>query len=142
MNFTDRTIKNTLAAALLSFISLITPASAQEKGNKVIHINAQEARVLLGEESDIQVLDVRTRPEFDNGHISGAKQINYLSTSFSENLSALDKQAPYIVHCKSGNRSSKAVEIMQREGFTNIYHLDGGYKAWKALPNQNESHTD
>jgi len=107
---------------------LATPPKA------VTHLTADEAKVLLKKRSDIQVLDVRTKGEFKRGHIDGAIQNNYFSLKFKKRLRLLDRNTPYLVHCKSGHRSGRAVKIMQHEGFTAIYHLDGGYDAWKKLP--------
>ena len=80
------------------------------------------------------VLDVRTKGEYKRGHIEGAIRNNYFSTKFKKRLRALDKTTTYIVHCKSGHRSRRVVKTMRKEGFQNIYHMDGGYDAWKKLP--------
>ena len=138
MNFISRTSKTGLIAALISASSWSVSVSANESSGKVIHVDANEARVLLSEWPEIQVIDARTRPEFLQAQIPGAQQINYLGVNFTDNLSALDRNTPYLVYCKSGNRSSKAVKIMQQEGFTNIYHLDGGFDEWRETSRDSE----
>jgi rhodanese-related sulfurtransferase len=52
-----------------------------------------------------------------------------------------DKSAPILVYCRSGRMSEAAVKQMQDLGYTNIYHLNGGMKAWdsQGLPIKNKS---
>ncbi len=76
------------------------------------------------------LLDVRTASEFEEGHIAGAQNIDFLQDSFKSNTDQLDKDKPVYVYCKSGGRSAKAVEVLREQGFTKIYELDGGYTAW------------
>jgi len=42
----------------------------------------------------------------------------------------LDKDAPYLITCGSGGRSTKALTTLEELGFTNVTHLDGGMKDW------------
>ena len=130
-----------LAYILAIFILALTSfgvSFAHENGHEVVspvkYVSASEAQDLLIANPEIQVLDVRTKGEFNRAHIEGAIRINYFSTKFKKKLRALDKNTPYLVHCKSGHRSNRAVKTMQKLGFTNIVHLDGGYDAWKKLP--------
>ena len=101
--------------------------------NPVIYVEASKAQTLLKDNPAIQVLDVRTSGEFNRGHIDGAIRVNYFSLTFKKKLRALDTSKTYLVHCKSGHRSEGAVKVMEKLGFTNIIHLDGGYDAWKKL---------
>ncbi|MBW3517872.1 rhodanese-like domain-containing protein [Flavobacterium sp. NKUCC04_CG] len=78
------------------------------------------------------MLDVRTAAEFKEGHIEGAKNIDFLQDDFEANTAQLDKNQPIYVYCKSGGRSAKAIEKLRKQGFTNLYELEGGYGAWKA----------
>lgn len=123
----------------LGFAVLLSPFTSwadetAQKAVSVIHVDAQQARDLLQQNPKFVVLDVRTKGEYIKGHIEGAVRNNYFSTKFKKRLRALDKSAAYIVHCKSGHRSKRVVKIMKKEGFQNIYHMDGGYGAWKKLP--------
>ncbi len=105
--------------------------SEAEEGH-VQHVTALDAQGVIADEPDIVVLDVRTAKEYKAGHIAGGKNIDFYAADFENRLSALDKAAPYLLHCKSGGRSSKALKLMERLGFKNIYHLEGGFDAWKA----------
>lgn len=128
-------IKILLGAAIL-LAAALTPvlAFAGETPDGITYVDAAQARHLLAQNDNLIVLDVRTKGEYKRGHIEGAVRNNYFSTKFKKRLRALDKAQPYLVHCKSGHRSKRVVKIMRKEGFQNIYHLDGGYDAWKKLP--------
>jgi len=45
-------------------------------------------------------------------------------------LGELDRNVPMVVHCKSGKRSEKAIELLRGAGFTRLANLDGGILAW------------
>ena len=78
----------------------------------------------------VQLLDVRKLDEFTEGHISGALNIDVLTTSFLSNaLSKLDKKRPCAVYCRSGKRSAMAAALLAKEGFT-VTNLLGGIIAW------------
>ena len=64
------------------------------------------------------VIDVRTAEEFSAGHLDGALNFDVQSSNFVEQVSALDPAADYVVYCRSGNRSTAAIESMQALGFT------------------------
>lgn len=93
-------------------------------------VSAKEAANLIEENSDIIILDVRTPLEFRVSHIENAININYYSFSFKEQLEKLDPTKTYLLHCQRGVRSGKTIPIMQESGFTKIYHLNKGFKAW------------
>lgn len=90
------------------------------------------AQTLLEEKEPPQVIDIRTKKEFDEGHIKGAKQIDFFGTNFEKELDKLDKKKRYIMHCKSGGRSGKSLSIWKKLGFKQVYHLNTGFDGWKA----------
>ena len=81
-------------------------------------------------ESGVVTLDVRTPGEFAEGHIEGARLIDFQSGNFENEIATLDKNATYAVYCRSGNRSGQAVKVMQDAGFTNVFNLNGGVIDW------------
>ena len=76
------------------------------------------------------ILDVRTPDEFTAGHIPGAVNIDYYETSFRSDLDALDKNVPYALYCRSGNRSGDTLATMSDLGFTDVSELGGGIITW------------
>ena len=81
-------------------------------------------------EAGVITLDVRTPIEFAEGHIEGARLIDFQSGNFENEIAALDKNATYAVYCRSGNRSGQAVKVMQDAGFTNVFNMNGGVIDW------------
>jgi rhodanese-related sulfurtransferase len=103
---------------------------AQEQPPAVEHVSATEAQKLVADK-EVRVLDVRTPAEFAAGHIAGAVNVDFRAPDFEEKIAKLDKTPRYVVHCSSGNRSEKALPLLQKHGFQSIYHLDGGFIAWE-----------
>jgi rhodanese-related sulfurtransferase len=92
----------------------------------------------LSQMDGVQLVDVRTPEEFEEGHIKGFQNIDFMSDTFQEDIEKLDKTKPVIVYCKSGNRSGKSCEIMKEKGFVKIYDLEGGIEKWKYEGNEVE----
>lgn len=124
--------------AVAAALGLALPASSAEESPAlkpvVRHATPAEAAKLLAT-NQVLVLDIRTAREFAAGHIAGATNINYLSGDFSNRLAQLDRSKSYLLHCASGGRSTNALPKLARLGFTNVIHLDGGFKAWQATGN-------
>ena len=80
----------------------------------------------------VVTLDVRTAEEFASGHLPGAINIDVESSDFVDRVAELDRQTPYAIYCRSGNRSKVAMDLMAGQGFTDLAHLDGGIVDWTA----------
>ena len=80
------------------------------------------------------ILDVRTIDEFDEKHIPNSKLLDINSPSnFLDGIKLMDKNRPYFIYCRSGNRSSRACDIMSSIGFPETYNLIGGILDWKGI---------
>ena len=112
------------------FVSLAFQANAQESKHEVLDKATFKSSI---ENNTVALVDVRTASEFEAGHIDNAKNIDFLDTAtFNSKLQTLDKSKPVYIYCRSGNRSSKAAEVMKDSGFTTIYELEGGYFNWNS----------
>ena len=92
---------------------------------------AEAAAVLDEAPADLVVLDIRTPEEFAESHLAGAVNIDFYAADFRQQIEALDRDAPYVLYCRSGNRSSQARQLMADLGFTNVVDVDGGIVAWQ-----------
>lgn len=82
-------------------------------------------------DKNVQLIDVRTAAEYQEGHIDDAINFDILKReSFEKQLAALDKNQPVYIYCKKGGRSSRAAELMKEMGFTQLYDYSGGYGDW------------
>ena len=87
-------------------------------------ISAEEAHEIMASQ-EVVVVDVRTREEYDGGHIENAVLVPNESIG-SETPEALpDKDATLLVYCRSGRRSKDAAEKLLDLGYQNVYDFGG-----------------
>ena len=115
------------------------PAAAPAAGTEVVHVDPDQAAELLESDPPVAVLDVRTPQEFAQAHIPGALNVDFRDPAFAEKLQQLDRNRPYLVHCRSGRRSTAALPTLEKLGFRRVYHLDGGILAWEAAGKPTEA---
>jgi len=87
--------------------------------------------VKLIENTSLAIIDVRTKGEFNSGHIENADLLPV--QVLAQNINKIDhlKNEPVFLYCASGNRSTVAARILLNAGFTNIYNLRNGIGDWK-----------
>lgn len=95
------------------------------------NLNADRANVWLREHPETQVLDVRSKGEFEGGALPKAVNISIGDEAFDSKVADLDKAKPVLVYCAGGFRSRKAVAKLKGLGFKNIQHIHRGYMSWK-----------
>lgn len=118
--------KRRIVTALLLLLNIATQAQNDPK-----HLSAQQATQWLASEKNVVVLDVRTPAEFQAGHLKNAVNIDYTAPDFEQQLAKLDRTKPYLVHCAVGGRSTRSLPVLQKLGFRDVRHLDGGIQAWQ-----------
>ena len=97
----------------------------------VKNVSAEEAYKLINDNKEIFILDVRTKDEYDGGHIPGAKLIPVQVLPAKIFELEKYKDMPVLVYCASGGRSPRAVDTLANNDFTNIYHLSRGISSWR-----------
>ena len=82
------------------------------------------------------ILDVRRPEEYEESRIENARNIDYNSNNFEEEILKLNKNDKYLVYCRSGRRSSNTLKIMNKLGFNDVKNMKGGITKWinKGLP--------
>ena len=121
--------KSIMLCALLIFISVGSCKKESKKGEVKV-VSVEEMQSLL-EMEDIQLVDVRTPEEYEEGYIEKFQNIDFLSPTFDEDITKLDKNKPVILYCKSGGRSASCAQKMLDAGFVKIYDLEGGISKWQ-----------
>ncbi len=71
------------------------------------------------------IVDVRTKQEYQSGHIKGS--INIPLNQLSSQLSKIKKDKPVITCCASGMRSASAKGILTSNGYSQVYNGGGWY---------------
>jgi hydroxyacylglutathione hydrolase len=101
--------------------------SSGKETDTIESISAEEFSAIYGENSEIDILDVRKTSEFQAEHIDGAENLplDYINETFSE----LNKDKKYFIHCAGGYRSMIFASILKSRGFENLVDIKGGFKA-------------
>ncbi|MBR5374992.1 MAG: rhodanese-like domain-containing protein [Paludibacteraceae bacterium] len=96
------------------------------------NISPQEFHDMITKNPNLQVVDVRTPQEFAAGHIKGAQNVDFRSPDFEKNIAkAVKKRKTVLVYCRSGKRSLNAMNLMVKNGFKDVYNMEGGILAWE-----------
>ena len=93
-------------------------------------ITMEEAKTLMETEKDYIILDVRTREEYEEGHIPGAICIPVEEIGTKEIPQFPNKEQMLLVYCRSGNRSKVAAEGLAGLGYVNVIEF-GGIRDWE-----------
>jgi thioredoxin len=119
---------STLLFFAFSFFGQINFSSCQNKSSYQLNVDDFQKKLALA--SNAMVIDVRTTDEFDGGHLSDAKNIDWNGSSFEAEIQKLDKSKSYYVYCLAGSRSASAANKMRSLGFKEVYEMQGGIMAW------------
>jgi len=107
----------------LYFIPLLLICSSVFAQTK---ITADKAAVDLQNDSTIQLLDVRTKAEYEGKHLRHAMHVDWKDqTNFDSFVQYLDKSKPVYVYCLSGGRSAAAAKHLTNLGYS-VYDIEGG----------------
>ncbi len=118
--------------SILSAVLLLSLDSILVGGETVTapHVKVEQAEKQIA--SGVQLVDVRTKEEWDEGHIKGAALASVKGEGFIEKAkSILDPKKEVLVYCRSGNRSAVAAKQLREAGFT-VTELEGGMNAWSS----------
>ncbi len=94
-------------------------------------LNVDQAREYIHKKppDELTLLDVRQPNEYEAGHIPGARLIPL--PDIVSRLGEIDSNKATVVYCAVGGRSRIAAQMIAAQGFSEVYNLSGGFKAWK-----------
>ncbi len=75
-----------------------------------------------------QLVDLRKKEEFDQGHINGARNIPFVM--LTRNPGKLRRDLPIYLYCEEGKVCKRAALVLYGKGYENIYQLEGGLTNW------------
>ncbi|MCB0803188.1 MAG: rhodanese-like domain-containing protein [Flavobacteriales bacterium] len=123
-----------LFKSIVLFLAITLSAcqsSGQNEQNSTLKvIDKVEFQQKMNDLEGYQLIDVRTKREFESGTIAGSKNMDLLDGTFEKELNSLDKEKPVLVFCAKGGRSNTAANILVENGFNVVYDLKGGYTSW------------
>jgi phage shock protein E len=85
----------------------------------------------LDQKKGVMLLDVSTDREYGLGHIPGAVHVPL--SEVGARIKKVKKDKEIVVYCRSGKQSIWAIKRLIGMGYTRLYNLKGGYRAWKRI---------
>lgn len=101
----------------------------------VFSVNAQKdvscARFfeMMNNRNSLVILDVRIKEKYAENRIPGAIYAGEKKILLEE-MEPINKEIPVLIYCDYGERSETVVNILEKEGFKEIFHLEEGFEAW------------
>lgn len=99
----------------------------------LVNLNSEEFSNQIKNDNHSIIIDVRTKMEYEQGHIPNAKLIDIYLSTFTSEILELDKNKSYYLYCRSGSRSYHAGLFMIENGFANVLNLRNGVLDWHEL---------
>jgi rhodanese-related sulfurtransferase len=106
-----------------------TPGLWQRLKRELRHLSKEDFLRAAREWPGAVVLDVRTAAECTQSGYPGARHLDYLHPDFLDQLEALNREAVYLVYCRTGRRSLRVCTLMKNSGFQNVFNLESGWMA-------------
>ena len=76
-------------------------------------------------ESGALLVDVRSKAEFNKGHLEGAIHIEWDKTNALMQAIGMNTRRPVVFYCRTGNRAGKSIVTLKSKGYTNIFNATG-----------------
>jgi rhodanese-related sulfurtransferase len=99
--------------------------------SRIREISVEETLQHLREDANVKLIDVREDNEWDDEHAEGAIHLGRGIIERDIVQTFPDKKTELILYCGGGYRSALAADMLQKMGYTNVYSMAGGWKAWK-----------
>lgn len=116
------------------FLKLVNEAKAN-----VREVSVAETQQRMREDKDVKLIDVREDHEWNEAHASGAIHLGKGIIERDIETTVPDKNTELILYCGGGYRSALATDALQRMGYTNVFSMSGGWKAWKEATDHTDS---
>jgi len=91
-------------------------------------IYQNEIMSIVKNNKNVILLDVRSKQEYDEGHLKGAINIPVYELEYRAGSELKNKQCVLIAYCSAGIRSRRAIEILRKMGYKNLYNVEDGVR--------------
>jgi len=99
--------------------------------SRVREVSVQETQSRMKENAGAKLIDVREDNEWEAAHAAGAIHLGKGIIERDIETTVPDKDTELILYCGGGYRSALAADVLQQMGYTNVFSMAGGWKAWK-----------
>jgi len=108
------------------FLNLVNNAKS-----RIREVTVDETRERMSSDQRVRLIDVREDNEWQAAHAAGAEHLGkgIIERDIEEKVP--DKSTEVILYCGGGFRSALAADVLQNMGYTNVFSMAGGWKAWK-----------
>ena len=113
-------------------------AVVNDAKSRIRELTVAETQQRLEHNADAKLIDVREDNEWEATHAAGATHLGKGIIERDIETTVPDKTTELILYCGGGYRSALAADALQRMGYTNVYSMAGGWKAWKESGGQVE----
>ncbi|MBK0370233.1 rhodanese-like domain-containing protein [Flavobacterium agrisoli] len=120
-----RILKNSITAIVFLFA-----IAGFSQSHNAFTLQLETFYAKIKEQKSPQIIDARGTEEFLTNHINGAINFNLESKSCAENIARLDKTKPVFVYSIRSGRSGQLANELLKNGFSEVYDLQGGIAAW------------
>ncbi len=108
------------------FLKLVNAAKT-----RIREVTVEQTQERIGVNPEARLIDVREDNEWDAAHASGAEHLGKGIIERDIETLVPDKSTELILYCGGGYRSALAADVLQEMGYSNVYSMAGGWKAWK-----------
>jgi rhodanese-related sulfurtransferase len=98
---------------------------------RIKEVTVADTRDRLVTNPGARLIDVREDDEWRAGHATGSSHLGKGIIERDIEATVPDKATELILYCGGGYRSALAADVLQQMGYTNVWSMAGGWKAWK-----------
>src|SRR5437868_13801324 len=99
--------------------------------SRIKEVTVDETLDRLKDNPDAKLIDVREDNEWDAAHATGAIHLGKGIIERDIETTVRDKSTELILYCGGGYRSALVADVLQTMGYTNVFSMAGGWKAWR-----------
>ena len=99
--------------------------------SRIREVSVAETQARLQQNADAKLIDVREDNEWEAAHASGAIHLGKGIIERDIETTVPDKNTELILYCGGGYRSALAADVLQKMGYTNVWSMAGGWRAWQ-----------
>ena len=108
------------------FLKLVNNAKT-----RIREVTVDETQQRMQSDKGVRLIDVREDNEWEAGHAAGSSHLGKGIIERDIEATVPDKATEVILYCGGGYRSALATDVLQQMGYTNVFSMAGGWKAWK-----------
>lgn len=107
------------------FLKLVNDAKT-----RIREVTVTETQQRMKQDANLKLIDVREDKEWDAAHAAGSIHLGKGIIERDIEMTVPDKATELILYCGGGYRSALAADVLQKMGYTNVFSMAGGWKAW------------